>query len=285
MLQFIPVSEGNTIAVRASGKLSHEDYQKFLPELEKCIAEYDKVTLLFEFDNFSGWDLDAIKDDFEFGMKQLANFERIAMVGDKTWERWMSFIAKPFLVSGEVKYFNRENLQDAWDWLREKDKFKKAAEQIIPYSNIVVAVDFSLYAKHACKRALELANYYQASLTLLNVAPEYVPYSVYGDAMGAYLIDEALIDEQNQIRINEAESQMQTFIQSLETDYPVTSKVICGETKSGIVSYLEAQETDLVILGDRKKQGLNKLMGSTSQYVQSHSRSEMLIVPVQDSTF
>jgi len=285
MLQILPVSEGNTIAVKASGKLSHEDYQKFIPELEKHIEEYDKVTLLFEFDNFSGWDLTAAKDDFKFGMKHLADYERIAMVGDKAWERWMSFIAKPFLVSGEVKYFNRENLQDAWDWLREKEEFEIAVEQLQPYKNIVVAVDYSLYSKHACKRAIELANYYNASLTLFNVAIEYVPYSVYGDAMSAYLIDDELLAQQNKARIEAAESEMKAFTDDLATDYPITSKVIIGDIKTGIVSYLEAQQTDLVVFGARKKKGLNKLIGTIPNYVQSNSRCEILIVPVQDPVF
>jgi len=285
MLQIIPVSDGNTIAVRASGKLSHEDYQKFIPVLEKQIEEFDKVTLLFEFDNFTGWDLKAAKDDFKFGMKHLADFERIAMVGDKAWEHWMAFIAKPFLISGEVRYFNRENLQDAWDWLREKEEFEKSAEQLLPYKNIVVAVDFSVYSKHACKRAIELAKHYKASLTLLNVALEYVPYSVYGDAMGAYMIDEGIIEEQNQIRLEAAESQMKEFTNELETDFPMITKVICGETKFSIVSFLEAQKADLAVFGAQKKKGLNKLIGTIPNYVQSNSRCEMLIVPVQDSTF
>jgi len=38
MLQFIPVFEGNTLAVRVSGKLSHADYQTFLPQLEEQIS-------------------------------------------------------------------------------------------------------------------------------------------------------------------------------------------------------------------------------------------------------
>ena len=154
MLQFIPVFDGNTIAARASGKLSHEDYQNFLPQLEERISALGKVSLLFEFENFTGWELEAAKDDYDFGMKNLANFERIAMVGDKAWERWMSLIAKPFLPSGEVRYFNRENLQDAWDWLREKEAPKQTEEQLHPYENIVVAVDFSKHSKLACKRAI-----------------------------------------------------------------------------------------------------------------------------------
>ncbi len=207
------------------------------------------------------------------------------MVGDKAWEHWMSFIAKPFLISGKVRYFNRENLQDAWDWLREKQEFEKAAEQLQPYKNIVVAVDFSLYSKHACKRAIELAKYYQASLTLLNVALEYIPYSAYGDAMGGYMIDTEIIEEQNQQRLEAAESQIKAFSSDLEADFPMITKVICGETKTSIVSFLEAQNTDLAVFGARKKKGLNKLIGSIPNYVQSNSRCEILIVPVQDPVF
>jgi hypothetical protein len=43
MLQFIPVFDGNTIAVRASGKLTLEDYQKFLPQLETQIKRLGKI--------------------------------------------------------------------------------------------------------------------------------------------------------------------------------------------------------------------------------------------------
>ncbi len=284
MLQFIPVSDGNTIAVRASGKLTHEDYQNFLPQLEQQIKEFGKVSMLFEFDNFTGWELEAAKDDFKYGMKHLTDFERIAMVGDKGWEHWMALMAKPFLLSGKVRYFNRENLQDAWDWLREKQEFEKAAEQLQPYKNIVVAVDFSLYSKHASKRAIELANYYQASLTLLNISPEITPYPPYG-AMGMYVTTPDNIEEQNQHFIEVAESQMKAFVKDLDTDLAINTKVISGEADYGIVSFLEAQKVDLVIFGAKKKKGLNKLLGSTTHYVQNHSRCEILIVPVQDSVF
>ena len=284
MLQFIPVFDGNTIAVRASGKLTHEDYQNFLPQLEEQIKEFGKVSMLFEFDNFTGWELEAAKDDFKFGMKHLAGFERIAMVGDKAWEHWMALMAKPFLLSGKVRYFNRENLQDAWDWLREKQEFEKAAEQLQPYKNIVVAVDFSLYSKHASKRAIELANYYQASLTLLNVSPEIFPYEPYG-AMGMYTTSPDNFEEQNKHFIEVAKSQMKAFVKDLDTDFALDTKVISGETNSSIVSYLEAQKNDLVIFGAKKKKGLNKLLGSTPHYVQNHSRCEVLIVPVQDPVF
>ncbi|MEH6463723.1 MAG: STAS/SEC14 domain-containing protein [Shewanella psychromarinicola] len=285
MLQFIPVFDGNTIAVRASGKLTLEDYQKFLPQLETQIKRLGKISLLFEFDNFSGWDVDAAINDVKFGMKHLSDFDRIAMVGDKSWEHWMVLIAKPFLISSEVRYFNRENLQQAWDWLREKQEFEKAVEQLQPYQNIVVAVDFSLYSKHACKRAIELANYYQASLTLLNVVPEVLAYTLYGDPVGYNVVDLDIIKDQNKKAIDAAQFQMKAFVNDLDTDFPIESKVICGEVNYSIVSFLEAQDVDLAIFGAKKKKGINKLLGSVAHYVQNHSRCEILIVPVQAPVF
>lgn len=285
MLQFIPVFDGNTIAVRASGKLSHEDYQSFIPQLEEQIKTYDKVSLLFEFEDFKGWDLAAAKDDYKFGMQHLANFDRIAMVGDKAWEHWMAFIAKPFLPSGQVRYFNRENLQDAWDWLREVQAFEKLAEQLQPYENIVVPVDFTLYSKHACKRAVELASHYNASLTVLNIAEEDSASALYGEMLDGYMIDQDVVEKQNQWRLDAAESKMAAFVSELEADIPVNIQVISGGIKYSIVSFLEANKTDLVVFGAKKKTGLNKLLGSIPHYVQNHSRCEVLVVPVQELSF
>ncbi|MGI1999025.1 STAS/SEC14 domain-containing protein [Shewanella frigidimarina] len=285
MLQFIPVFDGNTIAVRASGQLTLEDYQQFLPQLETQIKRLGKISLLFEFDNFTGWDLDAAIDDIKFGMKHLSDFDRIAMVGDKSWEHWMALIAKPFLISSEVRYFNREDLQQAWDWLCEKQEFEKAVEQLQPYQNIVVAVDFSLYSKHACKRAIELANYYQASLTLLNVVPEVLAYTLYGDPVGYNVVDLDIIKDQNKKNIDAAQFQMKAFVNDLDTNFPIETKVICGEINYGVVSFLEAQQIDLAIFAAKKKKGINKLLGSVPHYVQNHSRCEILIVPVQAPAF
>ena len=285
MLQFIPVFEGNTIAVRASGRLTVEDYQTFLPLLETQIKRLGKISLLFEFDNFSGWDLDAAKDDFNFGMKHLKDFERIAMVGDKSWEHWMALIAKPFLLSSEVRYFDRENLQQAWDWLREKQEFEKAVEQLQPYKNIVVAVDLSLYSKHACKRAIELAKSYQASLTFIYIVEEVIPYTLYGDPTGNNFVDLSIIEQQNRQGLVAAKRLMQDFVKDLDSDFNIESKVICGDINYSIASFLEAQDVDLAIFGAKKKKGINKFLGSVPHYVQNHSRCEILIVPVQEPEF
>ena len=284
MLQFLPVFKGNTFAIRATGKLSHEDYQRFLPKLEEQLNELGKVSVLFELDNFSGWELEAAKDDFKFGMKHIADFERIALVGDKAWEKWMTLIAKPFLSSGTVRYFNREELQQAWDWLREPEELEDLADEINPYRQITVAVDCSPYSKHAVKRGIELATYYNAELTLLNVIEEITPYPVtYGDEITGYIYDPKLLAKQNKEKLDLAKKEMNHYIASLDTDVAIKSEVLSGNIKETILSFIEAQNCDLVIFGSKKKTGIAKLLGSTPRYIQNHARCETLVVPLVET--
>jgi len=284
MLQFLPVFEGNTIAIRATGKLSHEDYQTFLPKLEEQIKELGKVSILFELDNFSGWELEAAKDDFKFGMAHMADFERIAIVGDNAWEKWMTLMAKPFLPSGTVRYFDQEALQQAWDWLREPEELDELANEINPYRQITVAFDYSPYSKHAVKRGLELANYYNVELTLLNVIEEIIPYpATYGDAVTGYIYDPELLAKQNKENLDFAKNKMSDYMASLDTDVEIKPEVLSGNIKESILSFIEAQNCDLVIFGSKKQTGITKLLGSTPRYIQNHARCETLIVPLVDS--
>jgi len=281
MLQFLPVFEGNTIAVRASGKLSHEDYQAFLPKLEEQIKELGKVSILFELDDFQGWDLQAAKDDFKFGMGHLDDLERIAIVGDKAWERWMILMVKPFMPSDNVRYFDRDNLQDAWDWLREPHLMQQAAEQVAPYKTIVAAVDFSPYSKHAVKRAIELATYYQAQLTVLHVVQEIVPYpAYYGDDMLGYIYDPEILSKENDELVAQAKKQMDEYAATLISEIEIKPEVLSGDPDKTILSFLESSQADLVVFGAKKKRGINKLLGSTPHFIQNHARCETLVVPL-----
>jgi hypothetical protein len=40
------------------------------------------------------------------------------MVSESRWQNWMAAMAKPF-IDGEVRYFEGDDIQSAWDWLQE----------------------------------------------------------------------------------------------------------------------------------------------------------------------
>ena len=111
-------SSGGVIGFKLSGKLTDDDYKAFIPELEKAIKESGTVRLLWSMEDFHGWELHAAWDDVKYWMKYNHAIDRIALVGDKKWEEWMTKLSKPF-AKAEVKYYNHTQLHEAWDWLRE----------------------------------------------------------------------------------------------------------------------------------------------------------------------
>lgn len=118
MFEKLDGSAGSVVGFRASGKLTNEDYKSFMPILEEVIEECGKVRMLWELVDFTGWELGAMWEDFKFATKHCRQVERLAMVGDKKWEEWMAKISAPFM-EGEVRYFDRSELDAAWEWVRE----------------------------------------------------------------------------------------------------------------------------------------------------------------------
>ena len=72
----------------------------------------------FDMVDFHGWEASAVWEDVKFGMKHLADIERIAMVGEKRWQRGMAIFSKPF-IKAEVRYFDHTAAADARQWLAE----------------------------------------------------------------------------------------------------------------------------------------------------------------------
>ena len=110
--------DGKILNVRVSGKLTKEDYQRFVPEFEKLIEQHGKIRVLFEMDDFHGWKIAALWEDIKLDFKHFKDIERIAMVGDKAWQEGMSFFCKPF-TTAEVRYFGHHEKDRAREWISE----------------------------------------------------------------------------------------------------------------------------------------------------------------------
>src|SRR6516225_3737518 len=82
-------SQGKILEVLVTDKLSHDDYQQFVPAFERRLKEHGKVRVLFEMVDFHGWQASALWDDVKFDLKHFSDIERLAMVGDKKWEQGM----------------------------------------------------------------------------------------------------------------------------------------------------------------------------------------------------
>ena len=118
MIEQLKQSTGKVLGFKMSGKLHDEDYKLFVPVVEAAIKAQGKVRLLAHFEDFHGWDLHALWDDTKFATRHCADVERIALVGDKAWEKWMAAVCKPFTMA-KIRYFDIKDVESAWQWLEE----------------------------------------------------------------------------------------------------------------------------------------------------------------------
>lgn len=121
MIESLSESHGNVVGLRASGKLTDDDYKKILaPHIEAVAQEYGRVRILLYLDeSFEGWEPKALWDDFELSFGKLGDsFEKIALVGGPIWVEWGMELGK-YLIPVVVKTFPGDQLQEAWDWIND----------------------------------------------------------------------------------------------------------------------------------------------------------------------
>jgi hypothetical protein len=108
----------NVLEVRVTGTLTKDDYEHFLPEIERLIREHGKLRILFDMHDFHGWSAGALWDDIKFDLKHFRDIDRLALIGERKWEAAMASFCRPF-TSATIRYFDRAQSEDARKWLLE----------------------------------------------------------------------------------------------------------------------------------------------------------------------
>jgi len=103
------------LRLKVVGKLTHKDYEVLTPMLDNALkaVEHPKIHALVDICELDGWELRAAWDDFKLGVKHGSEFSRIALVGNKPWEKVAAKVAGWF-IGGEAQYF--EDADEAIDW-------------------------------------------------------------------------------------------------------------------------------------------------------------------------
>ena len=110
--------EQNIIYTIAEDKLTDEDYDRLIPLLQEKVRSFGVIRWYFEMKEFEGWSLSAMWRDIKFDFKNLKNLERIAMVGDKKWEKELTQLMKPF-TGATIKYFELTEKDEAKNWIKK----------------------------------------------------------------------------------------------------------------------------------------------------------------------
>jgi hypothetical protein len=107
---------GNVLEVHASGKLTTEDYEQFIPKVEGMIKTHGKIDVLFELSDFHGWEAGAMWEDTKFAFRHFSDIGRLVVVGEKKWQEWMTVVCRPF-TKATIRYFDHADVAQAHAWL------------------------------------------------------------------------------------------------------------------------------------------------------------------------
>ena len=111
-------TEDGFVAMKATGELTKEDYDSFVPAFERIAEAKRPLRILIELEDFRGWTLGALWEELKFDITHQDDLGRVAIVGDRAWEDWGTRLSKPFF-KAEMRYFDRAQLAEAEAWLKQ----------------------------------------------------------------------------------------------------------------------------------------------------------------------
>jgi hypothetical protein len=109
---------GKILEVTLTGKLVKEDYEAFVPVVERLVKQHGKLRMLVAMHDFHGWTAGALWEDTKFAMHHFTDIERLAVVGETKWQQGMAVFCKPFTMA-KVRYFDHTAMSEARAWLEE----------------------------------------------------------------------------------------------------------------------------------------------------------------------
>lgn len=101
----------------ADGQLTTEEYADFVPLFER-LSDRPRPLLIELGPGFTGWTLDALWRDLKFDVEHRKQFGRIAVVGNKEWEKWGTEASAPFFPA-EMRFFEAAERLQAEQWLQQ----------------------------------------------------------------------------------------------------------------------------------------------------------------------
>ena len=121
MIEVLPESENDTLAVVITGELTPEDYDKLEPELSLRAEREGSFDVIVELDQVEGLELEAIKSEFDFARQYSDNIDRLAVVSDSAWWRRITgLLTTPMEEILDVETSQFDDRVDAWKWLKEQ---------------------------------------------------------------------------------------------------------------------------------------------------------------------
>ena len=119
-IQLEKTEKDTIVTLTIKKKLDKEDYERFVPMIERQMEAGAPIRLIVELHDFEGWTAGALWEDTKFAAKHFKSIERMAVVGESRWEKGGTLFFKPF-TAAEVRYFDKGDVETARKWIRRDE--------------------------------------------------------------------------------------------------------------------------------------------------------------------
>lgn len=117
MIEKMDKSKGKLLGFRLIGDVTKADYEVLVPEVQRVIDQEGSASLLIDLEDFRWEKIEAWASDLNFGRTYHDKIDKLAIVGDKTWEEILTSFGKAY--AQESKHFHTKDREQAWEWLNE----------------------------------------------------------------------------------------------------------------------------------------------------------------------
>jgi hypothetical protein len=116
MIETMERSTGSVLGYKISGDMTKSDYQTLVPAVEAAVKEHGSISLVLDMTGFHWEKVSAWGADLSFGKQFHDSIDKMALVGNKNWEKHLTKLAQPYYAKA-AKYFETDD--DAWGWLTD----------------------------------------------------------------------------------------------------------------------------------------------------------------------
>lgn len=139
------------------------------------------------------------------------------------------------------------------------------------YQHILLAVDYSEHGDTVAQRAKDLAEQYQAKLSIIHVLDNIpMPDTGYGTVIP--------LDKDSGYELLEAEKAKLMQIGDQVGAAQVNRWMVWGAPKQEIVQLAERERVDLIVVGSHGRHGLSLLLGSTANSVLHYAGCDVMAI-------
>jgi nucleotide-binding universal stress UspA family protein len=143
--------------------------------------------------------------------------------------------------------------------------------------DVLIGYDGSDNAKLALRQAIEIAQSSNARLTVMSVVPD-----VAATVQGAWLAG-ANPQQLEQEMTDQVSATLEEAIAQVPEEVPVTKLLGHGHAGPALISAIEEQGCDLVVVGTRGRGAMKSLfLGSVTEHLVSRSSVPIVVVPPPD---